>query len=225
MGGQVCDSFPHPGLSGRAASRDCQLDHSQASWADSESPEGRERQARREAGLMGEPSASVSQGLSPEHDIGAFPPKGCVQPHPPAPALLATVTSDLGLTPACMSSGLVCPRLTHPASRCSRQVPPAAPSGSGLVRPLSGQKCRWPEGSVGLWRRGWAAPRVSCWVPSPSVPPSLDRAWMAATSAASGSSVLPSHPSVHLWAAAAPSGGCPPWCLPGRVQGCFLGRG
>lgn len=72
-----------------------------------------------------------------------------------------------------------------PPPRCSRQVPPAAPGGSGLVRPLSGQKCRWPEGGVGLWRRGWAAPRVSCWVSSPSVPPSPDQAWMAAASAAS----------------------------------------
>lgn len=86
--------------------------------------------------------------------------------------------------PACPQAS--CALGSHtPPPRCSRQVPPAAPGGSGLVRPLSGQKCRRPEGGVGLWRRGWAAPRVSCWVSSPSVPPSLDQAWMAATSAAS----------------------------------------
>ncbi|XP_044916576.1 myocyte-specific enhancer factor 2B-like [Felis catus] len=135
MGGQVCDSFPHPGLSGRAASRDCQLDHSQASWADSESPEGRERQARREAGLMGEPSASVSQGLSPEHDIGAFPPKGCVQPHPPAPALLATVTSDLGLT--------------HPASPL---LPPGASCSPKWF--WTGQAPKWAEVPMARGQRG-----------------------------------------------------------------------
>lgn len=98
---------------------------------------------------MGEPSASVSQGLSPEHDIGAFPPKRCAQPHPPAPALLATVASDLGLTPACVSSGLVCPRLTHPASPL---LPPGASCSPKWF--WTGQAPEWAEVPMARGQRG-----------------------------------------------------------------------